>query len=42
MSDLPERPVLWVASAKRDLLDMPKEVVSDFGYGLYEAQMRQK
>ena len=35
----PEDPVLWVASSKRDLLNMPQKVVSDFGYGLYEAQI---
>jgi len=33
------RPLLWVASSKSDLLDMPEAVVSDFGHGLYEAQI---
>lgn len=33
------RPLLWVASSKRDLMDMPQEVISDFGHGLYEAQI---
>lgn len=31
------RPVLWVASAKRDLLEMPSDVIDDFG--LYQAQI---
>lgn len=34
-----ERPLLWVASSKSDLMDMPQEVISEFGYGLYEAQI---
>lgn len=33
------RPVVWVASSKRDLLEMPPEIKSDFGYGLYEVQL---
>lgn len=36
---LSERPVLWVASSKRDLMDMPSEVKADFGFGLHQAQM---
>jgi len=32
------QPILWVASSKRDLLEMPEDVVDDFGFGLYEAQ----
>jgi phage-related protein len=40
MSDDPlERPLLWVASSKRDLMDMPSDVVNDFGFGLYQAQI---
>lgn len=40
MSENPsERPLLWVASSKRDLLDMPADVVDDFGFGLYQAQI---
>lgn len=31
-------PVLWVASSKRDFLEMPDDVVDDFGFGLYQAQ----
>lgn len=29
-----ERPLHWIGSAKRDLLDFPSDVVGDFGYGL--------
>ncbi|MCH9627259.1 MAG: hypothetical protein S4CHLAM2_08940 [Chlamydiales bacterium] len=32
------KPVLWVGSSKRDLMDMPPGIVTDFGYGLYQAQ----
>lgn len=31
-------PILWVASSKRDFLEMPEDVVDDFGFGLWEAQ----
>lgn len=31
-------PILWVASSKRDYLEMPEDVVDDFGFGLYQAQ----
>jgi len=31
-------PILWVASSKRDFLEMPEDVVDDFGFGLYQAQ----
>lgn len=34
-----ERPLLWVASSKRDLMEMPFDVIDDFGYGLYQAQI---
>lgn len=33
------RPVLWIGSAKKDLLTMPSEVIDDFGFGLYQAQI---
>lgn len=36
---LVKRPLLWIASSKRDLMKMPQKVISDFGYGLYEAQL---
>ncbi len=39
MSELShERPVLWVASSKRDLMAMPDDVQDDFGFGLGQAQ----
>lgn len=33
------KPVLWISSSKCDLMDIPPEVVTDFGYGLYQAQL---
>lgn len=32
------KPILWVGSSKKDLMKMPTDVVTDFGYGLYQAQ----
>ena len=32
------KPLFWVASAKRDLQEMPEEVQDAFGYALYLAQ----
>jgi phage-related protein len=32
------RSLLWVASSKRDFMDMPDDVTEDFGFGLYQAQ----
>lgn len=34
-----ERPLYWVGSAKRDLLDFPAEVVDEFGYELGVVQL---
>lgn len=34
-----ERPLHWVGSAKRDLLEFPQEAISDFGYGLGVVQL---
>ncbi|MGH2613012.1 MAG: type II toxin-antitoxin system RelE/ParE family toxin [Rhabdochlamydiaceae bacterium] len=34
-----ERPLMWVASSKNDLMDMPDDVRRDFGHGLYQAQI---
>ena len=34
-----EKPVHWVGSSKRDLLSLPKQVVSDMGYALGLAQL---
>lgn len=33
------RPLLWVASAKKDLVDCPKDVQAEFGHALYLAQI---
>ncbi len=33
------KPLLWIKAAKRSLMDMPAEVITDFGYGLYQAQI---
>jgi phage-related protein len=30
--------VLWVASSKKDLRDLPEPVIREFGYALYQAQ----
>jgi phage-related protein len=32
------RPLLWVASSKRDFVEMPEDVVSDFGHWLFQVQ----
>ncbi|NGX46990.1 MAG: hypothetical protein K1000chlam3_00359 [Chlamydiae bacterium] len=34
-----EKPILWVSSSKRDLMEMPEDVIDDFGFGLYQAQI---
>jgi len=41
MSKIPrsERPLHWVGSAKRDLLDFPGAVIDEFGYGLGVVQL---
>ncbi len=36
------KPLYWVASAKKDLLKMPEQVVDVFGYALYLAQRGNK
>ncbi len=30
---------MWIASSKGDLMEMPGEVIDDFGHGLYQAQI---
>ncbi len=30
--------VIWIASSKRDLEDLPKQVIRAFGYAIYQAQ----
>lgn len=34
----PLRPLVWIASSKRDLLALPEEVQDGFGYALHLAQ----
>lgn len=34
-----EKKLLWVSSSKRDLIELPADVKSDFGFGLYQAQI---
>jgi len=36
------KPLVWIASSKKDLLAMPGEVRDAFGYGLYLAQIGSK
>lgn len=33
------KPVLWIIAAKRKLMEMPEEVITDIGYALYQAQL---
>jgi len=33
-----ERPLHWVGSAKRDLLNFPDDVIDEFGYSLGAVQ----
>ena len=33
------KPLLWVSSSKKNLREMPEDVITDFGYGLYQAQI---
>ena len=36
------KPLVWLASAKRDLLALPHEVIDTFGYALHLAQIGKK
>ena len=36
------KPLFWVGSSKKDLLEMPEDVVDVFGYALYLAQSGNK
>ena len=36
------KPLVWIASSKKDLLAMPKEVKDTFGYALHLAQIGNK
>lgn len=33
------KPLLWAGSSKRDLMEMPPDLVTSFGYHLYKAQL---
>ena len=35
-------PIVWIGSAKRDLVACPREVIGAIGYALYEAQKGNK
>lgn len=32
------KPLLWIKAAKRDLMEMPEEVITDIGYALFQIQ----
>lgn len=36
------KPIHWIASSKKDLLDLPEEVQDELGYALYLAQEGEK
>ena len=36
------KPLYWLRSAKRDLLELPAQVIDVFGYALYLAQLGRK
>lgn len=39
MNETPSlRPLLWIASSKRDFIEMPEDVVDDFGHWLFQVQ----
>ena len=35
----PIKDVLWIASSKKDFMEMPQEVVENIGYALYRVQL---
>jgi phage-related protein len=39
---MPLKPLVWIASAKKDLLSLPADVIDTFGYALYMAQTGHK
>ena len=39
MDEDPLKPIIWISSSKRDLMKMPEDIVDDFGFGLYQAQL---
>jgi phage-related protein len=42
MESIHPKPLHWLTSSKRDLLDLPDPVMDDFGYALYLAQIGKK
>ena len=34
-----EKRLIWIGSSKKDLEDLPEDIVRAFGYGLYRAQV---
>ena len=36
------KPVIWIASSKKDLLDLPEDIQDEFGYALWLAQIGDK
>ena len=42
MPEPPTKPLIWIGGSKKDLLAMPDDVQSVFGYALYEAQVGKK
>lgn len=42
MAPNPIKSVYWVASSKKDLLEMPEDVQDVFGFALYQAQAGKK
>lgn len=39
MTETAIKPCEWVASAKKDLLEMPDDVIDVFGFAIHQAQM---
>jgi len=38
IADTPLRPLVWLASSRKDFLSFPDNVKSEFGYALFQAQ----
>ena len=36
------KPIIWISSSLKDLKKFPNEVQREFGYALYQAQMKKK
>ena len=37
-----EKPLIWIASSKKDLADLPEDIIDEFGYGFHLAQHGQQ